>query len=79
MRLDMLPSLLSSDIASLHGNRDRFAVTVTWEVTATLKSGLPVTEVSNDSSIRNIIGIDSRSSIRYSRNSSNSVLNEILC
>lgn len=27
-RIDMLPSLLSSDIASLHGNKDRFAFTV---------------------------------------------------
>ena len=27
-RIDMLPSLLSSDIASLHGNKDRYAFTV---------------------------------------------------
>ena len=30
-RIDMLPSLLSSDIASLHGNKERYAVTMTFQ------------------------------------------------
>jgi len=32
-RLDMLPSLLSTDLCSLKGNVDRFAFSVLWEVT----------------------------------------------
>jgi exosome complex exonuclease DIS3/RRP44 len=32
-RLDMLPSLLSTDLCSLKGNVDRFAFSVMWEVT----------------------------------------------
>ena len=32
-RLDMLPSLLTTDLCSLKGNVDRFAFTVLWEVT----------------------------------------------
>ena len=31
-RLDMLPSVLSADLCSLHENRDRFAVSVIWEL-----------------------------------------------
>jgi DIS3-like exonuclease 1 len=31
-RYDMLPSLISSDIASLHGDKDRFTVSVLWNV-----------------------------------------------
>ncbi|KAI9921362.1 hypothetical protein PsorP6_001496 [Peronosclerospora sorghi] len=31
-RLDMLPSALSADLCSLHQNRDRFAVSVMWEL-----------------------------------------------
>ncbi|KUF72087.1 Exosome complex exonuclease RRP44 [Phytophthora nicotianae] len=31
-RLDMLPSVLSADLCSLHENRDRFAVSVMWEL-----------------------------------------------
>ncbi|KAK1930635.1 DIS3-like exonuclease 1 [Phytophthora citrophthora] len=31
-RLDMLPSVLSADLCSLHENRDRFAVSVVWEL-----------------------------------------------
>ncbi|KAI9911404.1 hypothetical protein PsorP6_009564 [Peronosclerospora sorghi] len=31
-RLDMLPSVLSADLCSLHQNRDRFAVSVMWEL-----------------------------------------------
>jgi exoribonuclease R len=42
VRFDMLPKLLSSDIASLHGNKDRFAVAVSWLVTVTHKDGSPV-------------------------------------
>ena len=32
-RLDMLPSLLTTDLCSLKGNVDRFALSVLWEVT----------------------------------------------
>lgn len=32
-RLDMLPSLLSTDLCSLKGNVDRFAFSVLWEIT----------------------------------------------
>lgn len=42
MRMDMLPSLISGDIASLHGGKDRFAVTVTWHVKVTHADGRPV-------------------------------------
>ncbi|RMX68332.1 hypothetical protein DD238_004452 [Peronospora effusa] len=31
-RLDMLPSVLSADLCSLHENRDRFALSVIWEL-----------------------------------------------
>ncbi|KAL3662621.1 hypothetical protein V7S43_012473 [Phytophthora oleae] len=31
-RLDMLPSVLSADLCSLHENRDRYAVSVVWEL-----------------------------------------------
>jgi hypothetical protein len=31
-RFDMLPALLSSDLCSLHGGRDRLAVSVIWEI-----------------------------------------------
>lgn len=41
-RFDMLPSLISSDIASLHGSKDRLAVTVTWNVLVTHADGSPV-------------------------------------
>ncbi|TDH73525.1 uncharacterized protein CCR75_007034 [Bremia lactucae] len=34
-RLDMLPSVLSADLCSLHENRDRFAVSVMWELDGT--------------------------------------------
>ncbi|RLN97952.1 hypothetical protein BBJ28_00008632 [Nothophytophthora sp. Chile5] len=33
-RLDMLPSVLSADLCSLHENRDRLAVSVMWELDA---------------------------------------------
>ena len=42
MRMDMLPSLISGDTASLHGGKDRFAVTVTWHVKVTHADGRPV-------------------------------------
>jgi len=32
-RLDMLPALLTTDLCSLKGNQDRFAISVLWEVT----------------------------------------------
>ncbi|CAM9119012.1 unnamed protein product [Ectocarpus fasciculatus] len=32
-RIDMLPPLISSDIASLHGGKERLAMTVLWELT----------------------------------------------
>eukprot|EP00557_Chaetoceros_sp_GSL56_P011417 CAMPEP_0176480310 /NCGR_PEP_ID=MMETSP0200_2-20121128/2208_1 /TAXON_ID=947934 /ORGANISM="Chaetoceros sp., Strain GSL56" /LENGTH=1290 /DNA_ID=CAMNT_0017876419 /DNA_START=195 /DNA_END=4067 /DNA_ORIENTATION=+ len=35
-RFDMLPSLLSSDLCSLHGNTDRLAVSVIWTLSADL-------------------------------------------
>ena len=42
-RIDMLPSLLSSDIASLQGERDRYAVSVFFRVKVThLADGSPV-------------------------------------
>ena len=41
-RMDMLPSLLSGDIASLHGNKDRYAVTVTWLIQINHQDGRPV-------------------------------------
>jgi exosome complex exonuclease DIS3/RRP44 len=31
-RFDMLPALLSSDLCSLHGGKDRLAVSVIWEI-----------------------------------------------
>lgn len=37
-RLDMIPSRLSSDIASLQGHHDRLAITVIWKVRVTKKS-----------------------------------------
>lgn len=43
-RIDMLPALLSSDIASLHGNKDRYAVTVNWKIKLTHKDGSDVLE-----------------------------------
>ena len=36
-RFDMLPSLLSSNLCSLHGDTDRLAVSVIWVMTADLK------------------------------------------
>jgi DIS3-like exonuclease 1 len=36
-RFDMLPSLLSSDLCSLHGNTDRLAVSVIWTMSSDLK------------------------------------------
>jgi exoribonuclease R len=42
VRFDMLPKLLSSDIASLHGNKDRFAVAVSWVIDLVHKDGTPV-------------------------------------
>eukprot|EP01041_Mallomonas_annulata_P006263 gene6263-12680_t len=44
-RIDMLPGLLSSDVASLHGNRDRLAVSTIWHVKVSHKNGRPVKEV----------------------------------
>ena len=41
-RMDMLPALISGDIASLHGDKDRYAVTVTWHVKLTRCDGRPV-------------------------------------
>ena len=41
-RMDMLPSLISGDIASLHGEKDRFAVSVTWHIKVTHTDGRPV-------------------------------------
>lgn len=38
-RMDMLPSIISGDIASLHGGKDRYAVTVTWHIKLTHASG----------------------------------------
>jgi exosome complex exonuclease DIS3/RRP44 len=46
-RIDMLPSLLSSDIASLHGNKDRYAVSMTFRATVTHRDGKPVKESEN--------------------------------
>jgi exoribonuclease R len=43
-RHDMLPSLISSDLASLHGQVDRFTVSVTWDVAVTHKDGSLVEE-----------------------------------
>jgi len=37
-RFDMLPSLLSSNLCSLHGNMDRYAVSVIWTLTPDLES-----------------------------------------
>ncbi len=37
-RFDMLPTLLSSDLCSLHGNVDRLAVSVIWTLTPNLKT-----------------------------------------
>lgn len=31
-RIDMLPTLLSSDLCSLHAGKDRLSVSVVWEV-----------------------------------------------
>ena len=46
-RIDMLPALLSSDLASLHGQRDRLALSITWRVTARRNNSTrdPVREV----------------------------------
>lgn len=42
-RLDMLPALLASDVASLHGGRERYAMTLFFSVRLSQKStGLPV-------------------------------------
>jgi len=41
-RIDMLPSLISSDIASLHGNKDRYAVTSLFHIKVTHRDGTPV-------------------------------------
>lgn len=43
-RIDMLPSLLSSDIASLHGNKERYAVSMIFRVPVTHKDGTPFRE-----------------------------------
>ena len=43
-RLDMLPSLLSSDICSLHANVDRLAVTVFWKFRVTDRKGRNVNQ-----------------------------------
>ena len=37
-RFDMLPSLLSSNLCSLHGNADRYAVSVLWTLSPDLES-----------------------------------------
>lgn len=37
-RFDMLPSLLSSNLCSLHGNTDRYAVSVLWTLTPDLET-----------------------------------------
>ena len=42
MRLNMLPSLISGDIASLHGGKERFALTVVWHVRVSHANGQPV-------------------------------------
>jgi len=41
-RMDMLPALLSGDLCSLHGGKDRYAVTVQWRVFVKHKDGRPV-------------------------------------
>ena len=46
-RLDMIPSRLSSDIASLQGNHDRLAVTVTWNIKVLHKNGMKVLKESD--------------------------------
>ena len=46
-RMDMLPSLISGDIASLHGDKERFAVTVTWHVRLSHSDGRPVNRSSD--------------------------------
>jgi exosome complex exonuclease DIS3/RRP44 len=46
-RIDMLPSLLSSDIASLHGNKERYALSMSFRVSVTHKDGSPVKESEN--------------------------------
>ena len=43
-RIDMLPELLSSNICSLHGDKDRYAVTVLWEFRVTHADGTCVGE-----------------------------------
>jgi len=43
-RIDMLPSLISSDIASLHGNKDRYAFTVKITAKVYHSNGAIVTE-----------------------------------
>lgn len=43
-RIDMLPSLLSSDIASLHGQKDRLAVSTLWEINVWRPDGEPAVE-----------------------------------
>jgi exoribonuclease R len=47
MRLNMLPSLISGDIASLHGGKDRFALTVVWHIAVTHADGKPVNKSEN--------------------------------
>jgi exoribonuclease R len=37
-RFDMLPTLLSSDLCSLHGGKDRLAVSVIWEIEEVIDS-----------------------------------------
>jgi exoribonuclease R len=54
-RIDMLPSLLSSDIASLHCNQDRYAMSVVFHVQATNpNTNQHVTEKDNIFSLLNV-------------------------
>lgn len=43
-RVDMLPALIASDIASLHANRDRYSVSVFFHMKIRHHNGLPVKE-----------------------------------
>ena len=43
-RIDMIPSIISGNMASLIGNRDRYAVTVIWVIKITRKDGTLVNE-----------------------------------
>ena len=43
-RIDMLPSLISSDIASLHQNKERLTMTVVWELQVRNPNGSFATE-----------------------------------